>query len=460
MNRMLVALSLLLVLGAAPTHAVRLAHDQAGQVGILPLFNTNGGIDTLLKISNGRAHSAIRVQFRDLFGDRRKTLNVYLAPGEAWRAAVGFSFDGPLLNTGDASCVLDAEQTTHAEVAQPEVLIGRPQGYVEVLLMGHIEDPELQTAVSDRACDELVDAFSTGLWSLDGNTGMSAPTNSIRVHSQLVQVERGVMFGIDAVHLAQFRDRPFHVAPFEPFGLADAHDAGTESGATRSLVCDAECVIQTWADPRDAVASILLAEFSQLDYVVNPEIGAATSVVVVDPMHPYYSAGEFPERGVYFYVTDSDAGLLRTGPCDDGPLPTSLCFAPLPVGVPDAQNTFTMSLSNVTECVIFPCAPFVPPIPVIGTSGRYPITEEVLEYTGLDRLTSGSVILVLWNPDEPGPSLVSNEGRAFFGSPAIAVAFTQFINGQLVSREGTPVLANYGSAQYARRIDFVDYSVH
>jgi len=449
-------LMLVTLLLPAPAHAVRLAHDEAGQVGIVPLFNTNGGMDTLLKISNGPGYSAVRIQFRDLFGDRRKSLNVYLAPREAWRAAVGFSFDGPRLNTTDTSCVLEADESALVSAEKTEWLIERPQGYIEVLLMGHIEALDLRTAVESRECDDLVDAFSSGTWSLDGNTGMSAPTDSIRVHSQNIIVERGILYGLDAVHLQQFRDQPFHVAPSEPFGLADAHDAGTDIGATRSLVCDGDCIIQTWADPRDAVASLLLTGFSQLDYSVNPDIGAATSVVVINPMHPYYAAGEFAEHGAYFYLTDSDAGLLTTGPCEGGPLPTDICFPPLGIGFPKAQSTFTMSVLDEPEPVICPCPPWRPPLPAIGTLGSYPITDEVLDYTSLDRLTSGSVILVFWNADDPGPSLISNEGNAFAGSPAIAVAFTEFVNGQLVSSQGNPVIANYGSAQYARKTPFVE----
>ena len=65
-RRMILRALLLLVLAlTAPAHAVRLAENGPGQVVIVPLYNTQGGNDTLLRIaaSSAQVGSAIRLQF-------------------------------------------------------------------------------------------------------------------------------------------------------------------------------------------------------------------------------------------------------------------------------------------------------------------------------------------------------------------------------------------------------------
>lgn len=99
----LLFLVLVHVLFALPAQAVRLAQGEAGQVAILPLYNTLGGLDTLIKIANGPEYSAVRVQFRGPGGEAIETLNVYLAPDEAWQAAISMGPDGPRLTTADTS---------------------------------------------------------------------------------------------------------------------------------------------------------------------------------------------------------------------------------------------------------------------------------------------------------------------------------------------------------------------
>lgn len=460
MKRVHFTLLMVLVLFALPAQAVRLAQGEAGQVAILPLYNTLGGLDTLIKISNGPEYSAVRVQFRGPGGEATETLNVYIAPDEAWQAAVSMGPDGPRLATADTSCVLVAAAGGVPPIArlQSDLLLSAHYGYVEVLLMGHVEDLDIQSDISDRSCQALAGNFGSGTfigtWSEDANTGISAPTDSLHVHYQLIDVERGTRYGLDAVHLAQFRDQPFHVRPTAPFGLVDAHDEGTETGETRSLVCDAECTVETWADPRDAVASVLLAEARRIDYVVNPDIGASSSVVVVNPMHPYYADGEIPEPEARLYVTDSELGFVSPFACLGAPPPNTLCPPASPLLQPEALSAFTLDELPPPTLAITPMPPNQEPVSILEIPGAHPIDQDFIDsIAALDALISGSAYVLF--PGFGVPSLTSNDGTDYFGLPSIVVGFTEFTNGELASPDGGSVRANYGSAALGVKADSV-----
>jgi len=444
-------LLLILLLFALPAQAVRLAEGEAGQVAILPLYNTLGGMDTLIKVSNGAEYSAVRVQFRGPAGEATETLNVYLAPDEAWQAAVSRGHDGPRLTTGDSSCVVFGEFTAGGYPWRLfDLALSASHGYAEVLLMGHVQDAEIQSYISGRSCGRLASLFGQGpfigLWQQDGNAGISAPTNSLHVHYQLIDVERGTRYGLDAVHLAQFRDQPFHVGPGQAFGLSDAHDGGTATDETRSLVCDTECKVETWADPRDAVASVLLAVARRVDYVVNPDIGASSSVVMLNPMHPYYAEGEVPEPEARLYVTDSEAGFVSPFVCASAAPSNTLCPPASPLGQPEALSVFTLRVDEPRMVV-------TKPVPILEISGLFPIARDFFDGVPIDSLISGSAYVLF--PSFSVPSVTSNDGTAYFGLPSIVVAFTELINGELLAPDGASVRANYGSAALGVKADSV-----
>lgn len=298
--------------------------------------------------------------------------------------------------------------------------------------MGHVEDPDIQSNISDRSCGAVASNFGRGtflgMWSGDSNAGISAPTDSLHVHYQLIDVERGTRYGLDAVHLAQFRDQPFHVRPILPFGLADAHDDGTDIGETRSLVCDADCTVETWADPRDAVTSVLLAEARRVDYVVNPDIGASSSFVMLNPMHPYYAEGEIPEPEARLYVTDREGGLVSPFACLAAPPPNTLCPPASSLLQPEALSTFTVNELPPPTGVILPTPPNPEPVPILEIPGAHPIDQDFTDgIAGLDALISGSGYVLF--PTFGLPTLTSNDETEYFGLPSIVVGFTEFIKG-------------------------------
>lgn len=436
-KRVCLTLLLVLPLFAMPAQAVRLAQNEAGQVGIVPLFNTLGGMDTLLKISNGSAYSAVRVQLRGPEGQRIEMFNVYLAPDEEWRAALTERIDGPVMTGTDPKCVLAEDGISSVVPLQSELSLSSAFGYIEVLLMGHVDDPDIQLEIDSRSCAALATRFLDGPWGTDGNAGLSAPTDEIRTNAQVINVERGTMYGLEPVHLAEFRDRPFHVPPGEGFGLSDAYGEGTAVGETSSLVCADVCSSETWADPRDAVSSVLLAVARDVDYVVNPDIGASSSVILLNPMHPYYSEGEFPDHDAGLYVIDSDSGILNfclsPGPPPSVPLDT-VCPDPLRLQDPEALSSFSVPSAGSGSTV-------TAPLPILGIPGLYPNTEI---RTIVDEFISGSFRILFLTFDNP--SLVSNDESEFFGLPSIVLGFTEYQNGELVSPDQGAVRANYGTS--------------
>jgi len=433
-----------LCLIVTPAQAVRIAHNEAGQVVIVPLFNTLAGMDTLLKVSNGADYSALRVQLRNPEGQRIEAINVYLAPDQEWRAALTRRPEGPVMTAGDPKCVLSQEGDSTVESVQADIPISSDFGYIEILLMGHITDEQLKSNIAFRNCDLLADEFSNGEWNADKNAGVSAPTNSIRTIAQLIDVGKGTLYGLEPVHLAGFRNRPHHVPPGELFGLADAHDDGTMTGETSSLVCAQDCSFETWADPRDAVSSVLLAVAREAAYVVDPTIRASSSFIILNPMHPYYSSDEFSSHEAGLILTDSEIGVLNA--CISGLLPPptfplqTICPNPEQLLNPEALSVFSLTSS-------FLRFPEIAPVPILGIEGLFPATP----YRGGEgQLVSGSARIFFLSFDNP--SLVSNDQSEYFGLPSIVLGFTEYQNGQLTSPDGGAVRANYGTSALGTKI--------
>lgn len=442
-----IALAIFLVfLGFAisPAQAVRLAQNEAAQVAIVPLFNTLGGMDTLLKVSNGPAYSAVRVQLRNSDGQRIEAFNIYLAPNEAWGAALTERPDGPVMTKTDPMCILGIGGTSAVNPLQTEIPLSSAFGYIEILLMGHVEDPDVQFEISSRSCEALAGRFAAGPWEIDGNDGVVAPSNALQLLAQLINVERGTLYGLESVHLAEFRDRPFHVPPAQQFGLSDVHDQGTLQGETSSLVCDGTCETKTWVDRRDAVASLFLAVARSADYGVNPAIGASSSFVILNPMHPYYADGEFPDHETGLFVTDSDSGILNFCISFVRPPPTSpldICPRPIRLEDPEALSSFSIP-SSVSS------SPVTAPLPILGIPGLYPDAESS---TIADRFISGTFRILFLTFDNP--SLISNDQSEFFGLPSIVLGFTEYQNGELFSPEFGAVRANYGTSAPGIKIE-------
>ncbi len=412
-------------------NAVMLSPNGTGHVAIIPIYSTVGGVDTLLKIV-ADPFSVVRIQFRSPAGDALESFNVYGGP---WSAAVTAGPDGPELVIPDSNCIIGEGAGGIPTLVGSGIPISEPYGYVEVLEMGVVQAIELRRAMSifgsedGRNCEALVAAFSDGLWAQDSNTELDPPSGRLRVSATLIDVQRGTSYSTAPVHLRGFRNAPFHVPPAELYGLADARDDGTDSNATRSVICIDECVVEEWADPRDAVASVLMVNVMEADFVVNPEIGASSTAVVVRPLLPYYPDDHPIAQGLF--------GVQADRPCIGIPPPGDLC--PLDeITSPEQPVHFVFSANDVDW-------PEPDVVPILAVPGSFPLRRSSFE----EPLRSGSVGIEYWFRSQRW--LTSNDGTLYIGHPALMIMLIEFVNGQLVDDNGNRVRANYGHAAAATR---------
>jgi hypothetical protein len=291
-----------------------------------------------------------------------------------------------------------------------------------------------------RNCEALVSAFNDGLWAEDSNTRVDPPSGRLRVSATLIDVQRGTSYSAAPVHLQGFRDAPFHVPPAELYGLADARDEGTDAGATRSVICSDECVVEEWADPRDAVASVLMVNVMEADFVVNPEIGASSTAVVVRPLLPYYPV-DHPIASGEFGLGWSDSELGEQPGVIFEPAPPGVIPPLLKITDGDQPPQFAFAVDTVDW-------PVPDVLPILGIPGTFPLRSATASGTS-EPPRSGSVTLEYCCSDQ---WLTSNDGTLYIGHPALMLMLTEFRNGQLVDDNGNRVRANYGYSQTASRV--------
>lgn len=433
MKILLLTVAAALFASVSSANAVMLSPNGTGHVAIVPIYSTVGGVDTLLKIVTDR-HSVVRIQFRSPAGDALESFNVYGGP---WSAAVTAGPDGPELVIPDGNCIIGEGAGGIPTLVGSGIPISEPYGYVEVLEMGVVQAIELRRAMSifgsedGRNCEALVAAFSDGLWAQDSNTELDPPSGRLRVSATLIDVQRGTSYSTAPVHLRGFRNAPFHVPPAELYGLADARDEGTDSGATRSVICVDKCVVEEWADPRDAVASVLMVNVMEADFVVNPEIGASSTAVVVRPLLPYYPDDHPIAQGRFGW----QAGYVCTIPA-----PGDLCPLGIITDFESEQPVHFVFSANEDEW------PVPDVVPILLVPGSFPLDRTVFE----EPLRSGSVGIEYCLRCQRW--LTSNDGTLYIGHPALMIMLTEFVNGQLVDDNGSRVRANYGHAATATRI--------
>lgn len=443
----------LLTVGATAATAVMRSADGVGQVAIVPVFTTESGVDTLLKIDArwlpsgavNRDASVVRVQFRGPDGAALEAFNVYLSGPESWIAAVTAGPDGPQLVIPDESCVLGDSGGARPVVVQSGVPISGAYGYLEVLEMGTVPTAEESpyTWIRARECDALAGEFADGDWAANANAGVTAPSGRLRVSASLIDVERGTQYSTGPVHLKGFRDAPFHVAPQDAYGLADARDSGTSSGATRSVVCQDECTTEEWATPIDAVASTLIAQSLEADFVVNDSIRASSIALVLGPLEPYYPEGH-PATDSRFALWPRGTDPLGVGvPCIITPPPGNVCPY-LPFGGPAVLDAISIEPPPDDT-------PVPETVPILGLPGEFPTRQSWLDAnstTGIPAtLDSGAI----WIFGLGGQWLTSNDGTRYFGQPSLMIVLTELVNGQLFDDQGQSIRSNYGETSVASR---------
>ncbi|MEZ5436828.1 MAG: hypothetical protein R3F22_12540 [Lysobacteraceae bacterium] len=467
----------------APSRAVEVNRDGLGQVLILPVWTTTGGHSTLLNIQSLNLMAA---KLRVLGGDGSLLFsgNLYFRQGnDSWTAGIGPDpGGGSLLSSSDTTCLLVSGEDGVEALSGP-ISLPADHGSIEVIGMGvpaHADgvDPNVVFQIEDEFaqsdCDALAARWNSGNWSESPAQALGSPDPILAATWSIIQVERGTLYQVPGTALANYSDQVQHTSPGDALpNLASGHDAGTDEGKTVSRVCDStmECSEDTWATPLDAVAAALLMDSYRGDFIIDPNLGAATDLIITYPLAPYFAERDGPDSTlakahVRMDSADRD-GTSRTGTVCPSPSPPHVfcdgTYMDIEQPAPMLKITFNPEqepsadldiLSDWTSTYIPPATP-VEPSGVLGLPATYRLEKaDALQYpdgtvSPLSPLPplppAGTFFVALqyyWNAAD----LVGNSGKQYFGAPALPVVFQQYVNGTLPGPDEVAQRANYGMA--------------
>lgn len=415
--------------------AVMLSPLKQGEVLIFPYYGTHGGNITTISISVKRSDAkALKVHFRDRDGEAVLSFNLYLEGNGSWVTALSQVDGNTIMELPDSSCVIPA-----LDDGSGSAIVPLTSGFLEVIEMGTISDPDILDQVNDADCESLASLWAeNGQWTNDPSFGVERPKGDLRGSASVINAERGTMYSFVATALSAFSDIQQHTAPAEPLpDLTSAHDEGTEAGATKSITCRyTNCYEDTWSRPIDAVAATLMAHRLSGEYSIEPGVAANAEVVLTFPLrkHNIGDASSTQIRIDLFTFDRSGLGEVKDWFCSPI-IMTPPCNAPYRSGGSGSPivtvHSFNNSVDDYEETVLsdilseqhdsfFPSTDF----PTIPNSGQFDFYSPF----GLPGL------------------LTSNEGTPFYGAPVIGLVFQQYTNGFLTDSSGQLIKANYGNA--------------
>lgn len=289
----------------------------------------NGGQDTLLTLVNvGTDAKAVKLRFLEGYNSRDVLdVNVYLAAGDVWTAAVTAAGDGTRLLVHDESCTVPAiESTPEQSVAfgtrafdgraptgkdGGPVGVGRTrEGHIEVVEMGVVKANTASAYALSPAgfdygsvggewqggrpsnCARLRGAWDrAGYWTADPAVDLDPPTGGLSGSAVIVDVARGVVQGYVADALAEFHEPGKgldHTAP-------DALTPNIASGTSLDGLAypSGRALTATFARGIDAVSALFMADAFFNEFWTAPALGAQSEWVVTYPTKrfhadPYY----------------------------------------------------------------------------------------------------------------------------------------------------------------------------
>ena len=300
---------------AGLANAVDLNPDGLGQVLIYPYYTVNKSQATELSVVNtSDIGKAVKVRFLEGYNSREVLdFNLYLSANDVWVAAltaIGDETTGAQLSTNDHSC-LDGISSTTPQAFLPfaydgtldpqEPTDGGPtditrtrEGYFEMISMGDVVpgsalDADI-THVQTGTPDEGVPPGCASVGA-DAVAGLVAPTGGLMGSAGIVDVGVGTFFGYNAEALDGFTSITLYHTPSElrP-NLQEANDTVATNGIARAFVFEGGGALLTadYANGRDAVSAVLMADTLYNEYFVDPALGAASDWVVTFPTKRFY----------------------------------------------------------------------------------------------------------------------------------------------------------------------------
>ena len=462
---------LLCACASMEANAVYLSPQGHGQVLIYPYYTSNGSQDTLFTLVNlGAEAKAVKVRFLEGYNSRDVlNLNVYLAGGDVWTAAVTVDGDGARLITTDPSCTIPEVATTpnHSIAFTTQAFDGTGaldgdggptgaarvrEGHVEVIEMGVVTDTSAEALSPVRPvgeepygdwqggvptdCARLRAAWSNGgYWAQDPNVDLEAPTGGLTGNAAIVNVGRGTVQGYVADALGEFHSP----------GIGRGH---TGPGAlTPNLASGTSLAALTWPSNRpytatfaraiDAVSAVFMSRAIYNDFWTTPVLGAQSEWVITYPTKRFYTDPHYLDGG-------AEAPFENVFGAPGQSCSAEFAFAEYDYNVARHTNTREMGLpylvSEPRMCFATQVATF-----------RQGVATDPLDHTPdapSDVLASMLVAANFPSTFENGwagfffgqgtDRLVASDGSTFVGQPVTGFLAAQFVNGSV-----NGALANY-----------------
>lgn len=476
-----IACAFVAIVACDVSQAVYLNPQGLGEALVYPYYTVNGGQDTLVTLTNqGRDAKAVKVRFLEGYNSRDVLdVNVYLAVGDVWTAAVVADGNGAKLVTSDPSCTVpdiagsaqhSVAFTTRAfdgSTAQgkdggPTGLARVREGHIEVVEMGVVtgasakalspppppadNDDELPDLAggSPTDCARLHTAWASGgYWSQDAATDLVAPSGGLTGSAMIVNVARGTVLGYIADALADF-----HLASkgleHTASGALTPNLASATSLSASTYAAGAPSTL-TFARGIDAVTAAFMAGTISNEFWTSPALGANSEWVITFPTKRFYTDPKYvgdhaippfenlfvapgESCGTYFAFAEHDANAARVGNAHSDPF----------LGVKAPGFSTDMPLCHATQVITFrqnddvdnPYDPTPkPPSRVLASnlvSWNFPFQFE----SGWARFGFG----ISTGHD----AFTTADGQSFYGQPVTGFLAAQFVNGSVQG-----ALANY-----------------
>ncbi len=440
-----------LILSTTASAQVYRSDSGLGSALILPYWTVANGNDTVFSVRNESEQAvAVKVRLLDEQGGLVESFNLYLDAYSIWAAGIGWVDDQILLAPLEAGCMLPAPSASH--MGRPVLPLAAPRGSIEIIEMASASE-ESDLVVEHifagwADCAELAEAFESGVWSVDLNAGLVAPTHQLSASASLINVAAGGINTVPATALGGFSDIAQHSAPESALpDLAQAFDAGAEQGGVRSLVCaSGECRVDEWTLPIEAVAAALMVSTQSMEYSVEPSLAAEFEWIIHRPLKRYedevdgFAVGD---SSMLFGVWARSGEYFLPVPCfgDFGGVP--------PLLGPECRMPPALVLQSLPFNSVYESLDLVVDSSILGhpavirhnfALGGDDVDVQFLE--GTARLYFG----------DPNQWLTAADGTGFLGQPVISFGVQQYSNGFLTDDQGQNVLSNYRRTERPRHI--------
>src|SRR5262249_11502033 len=136
---------------------------------------------------------------------------------------------------------------------------------------------------------QLVAAWAAGgYWQANPRTDLAPPSGGVYGNSALINVDRGELYGANAVAIDGFSTTPQHTAPG-----SDAPDLNTTSKSANGLVAafvdvDGRALELDYANAVDAISALLMTDVLVNGFNIDPAMGAGSDWIVTAPTKRFY----------------------------------------------------------------------------------------------------------------------------------------------------------------------------